>query len=181
MQGGELLSLRYDLTVPFARFVALHGVGNIKRYHIAKVCAAGALCVRLCVLVFAVVVVVWVEHTAVSSLILLIPSATAQCSSCSLCFLRPPASSICTAQVYRRDQPQMARGRFREFFQCDFDIAGSYPTMVPDAEVLKVPSVCVPHMCVCVCEEVSLEVWCWRGPDVGVDGLAASLPSVHLC
>jgi hypothetical protein len=51
MQGGELLSLRYDLTVPFARFVALHGVGNIKRYHIAKVCAAGALCVRLCVLV----------------------------------------------------------------------------------------------------------------------------------
>jgi hypothetical protein len=26
----------------------------------------------------------------------------------------------------------------REFFQCDFDIAGSYPVMVPDAEVLKV-------------------------------------------
>lgn len=26
----------------------------------------------------------------------------------------------------------------REFFQCDFDIAGSYPAMVPDAEVLKV-------------------------------------------
>ncbi|KAL4421027.1 hypothetical protein ABPG77_007502 [Micractinium sp. CCAP 211/92] len=75
-QGGEILSLRYDLTVPFARFVALHGVGNIKRYHIAK--------------------------------------------------------------VYRRDQPQMNRGRFREFFQCDFDIAGSYPAMVPDAEVLKV-------------------------------------------
>jgi histidyl-tRNA synthetase len=42
----------------------------------------------------------------------------------------------------------MARGRFREFFQCDFDIAGSYPTMVPDAEVLKVPSACVPHVCV---------------------------------
>jgi histidyl-tRNA synthetase len=42
------------------------------------------------------------------------------------------------AQVYRRDQPQMTRGRFREFFQCDFDIAGSYPTMVPDAEVVKV-------------------------------------------
>jgi hypothetical protein len=37
LQGGEILSLRYDLTVPFARFVALHGVGNIKRYHIAKV------------------------------------------------------------------------------------------------------------------------------------------------
>ena len=26
----------------------------------------------------------------------------------------------------------------REFFQCDFDIAGSYATMVADAEVLKV-------------------------------------------
>lgn len=32
---------RYDLTVPFARYVALHGVINIKRYHIAKV---GAHC-----------------------------------------------------------------------------------------------------------------------------------------
>lgn len=36
-QGGELLSLRYDLTVPFARFIALHGVTHIKRYHIARV------------------------------------------------------------------------------------------------------------------------------------------------
>lgn len=75
-QGGEILSLRYDLTVPFARHVAVHGITNIKRYHIAK--------------------------------------------------------------VYRRDQPQMNRGRFREFFQCDFDIAGTYAPMVPDAEVLKV-------------------------------------------
>lgn len=75
-QGGEMLSLRYDLTVPFARYVAVNQVGNIKRYHIGK--------------------------------------------------------------VYRRDQPQMNRGRFREFFQCDFDIAGTYPAMVPDAEVLKV-------------------------------------------
>lgn len=74
--GGEILSLRYDLTVPFARCVAQNGLGNIKRYHIAR--------------------------------------------------------------VYRRDQPQAARGRFREFFQCDFDIAGAYPSMVPDAEVLKV-------------------------------------------
>jgi histidyl-tRNA synthetase len=75
-QGGELLSLRYDLTVPFARYVALNNITNIKRYHIAK--------------------------------------------------------------VYRRDQPQMNRGRFREFFQCDLDIAGAYSTMVADAEVLKV-------------------------------------------
>lgn len=36
-QGGELLSLRYDLTVPFARFVAQNGIKQIKRYHIAKV------------------------------------------------------------------------------------------------------------------------------------------------
>ncbi|KAK9866947.1 hypothetical protein WJX84_002501 [Apatococcus fuscideae] len=77
-QGGEILSLRYDLTVPFARYVALHGISQIKRYHMAK--------------------------------------------------------------VYRRDNPQMNRGRFREFMQCDFDIAGSYPPMIPDAEVLKVAS-----------------------------------------
>uniref|UniRef100_A0A7S3QSI3 Histidine--tRNA ligase, cytoplasmic n=1 Tax=Dunaliella tertiolecta TaxID=3047 RepID=A0A7S3QSI3_DUNTE len=75
-QGGELLSLRYDLTVPFARYVAVNSVGNIKRYHIGK--------------------------------------------------------------VYRRDQPQMTRGRFREFFQCDFDVAGAYATMVADSEVVKV-------------------------------------------
>lgn len=35
------MALRYDLTVPFARYLALHGVGNIKRYHIAKVSKAG--------------------------------------------------------------------------------------------------------------------------------------------
>ena len=75
-QGGELLSLRYDLTVPFARFLAMNSVGNIKRYHIAK--------------------------------------------------------------VYRRDNPQLAKGRFREFYQCDFDIAGSFPPMLPDAEVITV-------------------------------------------
>lgn len=41
-------------------------------------------------------------------------------------------------KVYRRDRPAMERGRFREFYQCDFDIAGSYPSMVPDAEVVVV-------------------------------------------
>lgn len=75
-QGGELLSLRYDLTVPFARFLAMNSVGNIKRFHIAK--------------------------------------------------------------VYRRDQPQPQRGRYREFYQCDFDIAGNYSAMVPDAEAITV-------------------------------------------
>lgn len=75
-QGGELTSLRYDLTVPFARFVAANSVANIKRYHIAK--------------------------------------------------------------VYRRDQPAMTKGRMREFYQCDFDIAGSYDLMVPDSEILNI-------------------------------------------
>ncbi|GAB1310336.1 Cytoplasmic and mitochondrial histidine tRNA synthetase [Madurella fahalii] len=37
-QGGELCSLRYDLTVPFARYLAMNkDVTQIKRYHIAKV------------------------------------------------------------------------------------------------------------------------------------------------
>ncbi|CAK9292074.1 unnamed protein product [Gordionus sp. m RMFG-2023] len=66
-QGGELLSLRYDLTVPFARFIAMNakhlktGSGFFKRYHIGK--------------------------------------------------------------VYRRDNPSFTKGRLREFYQCDFDIA----------------------------------------------------------
>jgi histidyl-tRNA synthetase len=76
-QGGELLSLRYDLTVPFARFMAVNNLPSIKRYHIGK--------------------------------------------------------------VYRRDNPQMSRGRYREFYQCDFDIAGpNYGKMIPEADVIKV-------------------------------------------
>ncbi|CAK7207498.1 Cytoplasmic and mitochondrial histidine tRNA synthetase [Sporothrix eucalyptigena] len=75
-QGGELTALRYDLTVPFARFLAMNKVQQIKRYQIAK--------------------------------------------------------------VYRRDQPAIARGRMREFYQCDFDIAGTYDRMIPDAEILRV-------------------------------------------
>lgn len=62
--------------VPFARYVAMNKLANIKRYHIAK--------------------------------------------------------------VYRRDQPVMTKGRFREFYQCDFDIAGQYDSMLPDAECLRV-------------------------------------------
>jgi len=50
------------------------------------------------------------------------------------------------AKVYRRDQPQMTKGRFREFYQCDLDIAGSYPAMVPDSEILKVCAL-LPHCC----------------------------------
>lgn len=44
------------------------------------------------------------------------------------------------AKVYRRDQPAMTKGRMREFYQCDFDIAGSYDAMVPDAEVIRIIS-----------------------------------------
>ena len=32
----------------------------------------------------------------------------------------------------------MKRGRYREFYQCDFDIPGSYESMIPDAEVIKI-------------------------------------------
>jgi histidyl-tRNA synthetase len=32
----------------------------------------------------------------------------------------------------------MNKGRFREFYQCDFDIAGQYGLMIPDSEVIKV-------------------------------------------
>lgn len=42
------------------------------------------------------------------------------------------------AKVYRRDQPAISRGRLREFYQCDFDIAGVYDPMIPDAEILRV-------------------------------------------
>lgn len=55
-QGGEILSLRYDLTVPLARYLAMNKITHIKRYHIAK--------------------------------------------------------------VYRRDNPSITRGRYREFYQC---------------------------------------------------------------
>lgn len=75
-QGGEILSLRYDLTVPFARYVAMNKVTSLKRYHIGK--------------------------------------------------------------VYRRDNPSISRGRLREFYQCDFDIAGTYDAMIPDAECVKI-------------------------------------------
>jgi histidyl-tRNA synthetase len=77
-QGGDECSLRYDLTVPFARYIAMQQkqAQQMKRYQIAK--------------------------------------------------------------VYRRDQPAMTKGRLREFYQCDFDIAGIYDPMIPDAEVLKI-------------------------------------------
>lgn len=76
-QSKTKCSLRYDLTVPFARYMGTYtNIKKIKRFHIGK--------------------------------------------------------------VYRRDQPVMTKGRFREFYQCDFDIAGDYDKMIPDAEVLVV-------------------------------------------
>jgi histidyl-tRNA synthetase len=42
------------------------------------------------------------------------------------------------AKVYRRDQPAVQKGRMREFFQCDFDIAGDYDTMIPDSEIIRI-------------------------------------------
>ena len=75
-QGGEMLALRYDLTVPFARYVAEYKIRNIKRYQIAR--------------------------------------------------------------VYRRDNPAMTKGRYREFYQCDIDFAGEYESMLPDAECVKI-------------------------------------------
>jgi len=74
-QGGEICSLRYDLTVPFARYVAMNKVKQIKRYQIGR--------------------------------------------------------------VYRRDNPSMNKGRYREFYQCDFDIVGDYDLMIPDSEALR--------------------------------------------
>lgn len=40
------------------------------------------------------------------------------------------------AKVYRRDNP--SKGRYREFYQCDFDIAGLSEPMGPDFEVVKI-------------------------------------------
>lgn len=34
----------------------------------------------------------------------------------------------------------MKKGRLREFYQCDFDIAGNYDSMLPDAEILRILS-----------------------------------------
>lgn len=36
-QGGQMLSLRYDLTVPFARYMFSNNIKEIKRFHIGKV------------------------------------------------------------------------------------------------------------------------------------------------
>ncbi|KAM0679349.1 hypothetical protein BDAP_000216 [Binucleata daphniae] len=80
-QGGDICSLRYDLTVSFARYIAMNRVQKIKRYQIGK--------------------------------------------------------------VFRRDQPAITKGKYREFLQCDFDIAGDYLSMTADAEILKIADECL--------------------------------------
>ena len=42
------------------------------------------------------------------------------------------------AKVYRRDNPSIQKGRYREFYQCDFDISGLYDPMLPDAECVRI-------------------------------------------
>ncbi|CCM01448.1 uncharacterized protein FIBRA_03500 [Fibroporia radiculosa] len=76
-QGGEQLALRYDHTVPLARYLAMNGAINSQ----AKLWQVG--------------------------------------------------------KVYRRDNPVMSKGRMREFSQADFDIAGVWDPMIPDAELIS--------------------------------------------
>lgn len=75
-EGGEALGLRYDLTVPFVRYVKENNVSHMRRYSIGK--------------------------------------------------------------VYRRDQPIVSSGRYREFYQADFDVLGeSQDNMLVEATLLN--------------------------------------------
>lgn len=73
--GHEDLSLRYDLTVPLQRYLAIRGLESMKRFQVGK--------------------------------------------------------------VYRKDQPNPSRGRFREFIQADLDIVGEEEPMIPEAQIMK--------------------------------------------
>jgi len=68
--------LRYDLTLPLARYCAMNGIKSLRRYQIGK--------------------------------------------------------------VYRRDKPNINNGRFREFYQCDYDIVGdNLNSGIHDIEILE--------------------------------------------
>ena len=72
----QKLIMRYDLTVPLARYIGSNGLKSLKRFQIGK--------------------------------------------------------------VYRRDTPQIQKGRYREFYQCDFDIVGNDDgSYVYDLEMLE--------------------------------------------
>lgn len=77
-QGGDICGLRFDLTVPLARYLAQNRVLSLRRYQIGK--------------------------------------------------------------VFRRDQPAITKGRYREFYQCDFDICGKFLPLLPDAETVVIGS-----------------------------------------
>ncbi|EPR77677.1 Histidyl-tRNA synthetase [Spraguea lophii 42_110] len=83
-QGGDICSLRYDLTVGFSRYLAQTKLKKIKRYQMGK--------------------------------------------------------------VFRRDQPAITKGRYREFYQCDYDIAGDYLPMVADAEIIQTATAILEKM-----------------------------------
>jgi histidyl-tRNA synthetase len=77
--GGESLALRYDLTIPFSRYIKETGLKQMRRYSIGK--------------------------------------------------------------VYRRDQPNVKSGRYREFIQADFDIYGEKQDgMLAEATLLNAVS-----------------------------------------
>lgn len=95
-QGGELISLRYDLTVPMCRYVAEHKLSRFIRHQLQK--------------------------------------------------------------VYRRDNPRMTLGRFREFYQCDLDIAGSYSKMIVDAEIFTILGLILETLCFSSLFKVTIKV-----------------------
>jgi histidyl-tRNA synthetase len=67
--------MRYDLTLPFARYITMNNLKHIRRYQIGK--------------------------------------------------------------VYRKDDPQISKGRYREFYQCDFDIIDvNNETRINEYEIL---------------------------------------------
>ncbi|MBX3069846.1 MAG: histidine--tRNA ligase [Thermomicrobiales bacterium] len=112
--GGRKIGLRYDLTVPLARVVAMHQAHiplPFKRYHIAP--------------------------------------------------------------VWRAEKPQ--RGRFREFWQCDADIAGA-PSALADAEILAIlgeslDAVGLPNYTIQVSHRQLLaRVAVWAGIEEGLAG-----------
>lgn len=75
-ESKQKLIMRYDLTVPLARYIGSNGLKSLKRFQIGK--------------------------------------------------------------VYRRDTPQIQKGRYREFYQCDFDIVGNDDgSYVYDLEMLE--------------------------------------------
>ena len=65
-------------------------------------------------------------------------------------------------KVWRRDQPNFSKGRFREFHQCDIDLAGNSGAMIADSEILSIASevmtgLQIPNFEIKVCDRRLLE------------------------